>query len=129
MVGMHPLTMYATVWNAMDVIVAHGFVDRHAWVVECESTGLKSRHHWLGIVVLVPNKHIWLCRYMALVNQPLEDPTVSDAISRDVGRTFPSHSQFRDVGSVGQKALGNILHAYAALNPLVGYVQGDVFSS
>eukprot|EP00667_Euglena_gracilis_P013166 EG_transcript_13558 len=65
--------------------------------------------------------------YDRLTKLPLRTPEVDDQIARDLHRTFPNHSRFRDFESAGQKALRNVLHAYAAYNPLVGYVQGMAF--
>ena len=52
-------------------------------------------------------------------------------IERDVNRTFPHHRYFSNTeggsGEIGQKALGNVLTAYAVYNPEVGYCQGMNF--
>lgn len=66
-------------------------------------------------------------RYDALTKQPLLQSQIDDQIARDLPRTFPNHSRFRIFESPGQKALRNVLHAYAVFNPLVGYVQGMAF--
>jgi len=63
----------------------------------------------------------------ALVAAPLPDAEVEDQIARDLHRTFPTHSRFRHFRAGGQQALRNVLHAYAAYNPAVGYVQGMAF--
>jgi hypothetical protein len=55
------------------------------------------------------------------------DPEIEGLISRDLGRTFPTHSLFRESDGVGQTQLRNILQAYAAIDPEVGYVQGMGF--
>lgn len=55
------------------------------------------------------------------------DPEVESIIARDLGRTFPTHVLFRDVDGVGQTRLRDILHAYACIDPEVGYVQGMGF--
>lgn len=52
---------------------------------------------------------------------------VDSLIERDLGRTFPTHTLFRDVDGEGQNHLRNILRAYAAIDPEVGYVQGMGF--
>lgn len=57
--------------------------------------------------------------------QPLpssECPVADDIISRDIGRTFPDHPQFRD--PAGQAALWRVLHAYATTDPEVGSGRG-----
>ena len=50
--------------------------------------------------------------------------TREETISRDVGRTFPKHQQFRDSGGLGQRSLYHVLRAYSVLDPTVGYCQG-----
>jgi hypothetical protein len=47
-------------------------------------------------------------------------------IDKDLGRTYPSHPLFNvesGQGITGQKALRNVLQAYAGFNPEVGYCQ------
>jgi hypothetical protein len=51
----------------------------------------------------------------------LPDEDTRGLIERDLARTFPSHALFRDADGVGQQTLRNILHAYNALDPEVGY--------
>ena len=55
------------------------------------------------------------------------DADTEGLIERDLARTFPSHALFRDSEGVGQAQLRNILHAYCAVDPEVGYVQGMGF--
>ena len=50
--------------------------------------------------------------------------TREETISRDIGRTFPKHQQFRDCGGLGQRSLYHVLRAYSILDPAVGYCQG-----
>lgn len=64
--------------------------------------------------------------FRALMEKPL-NAELEGMIGRDLGRTFPSHLMFRDTGSAGQRHLKNILHAYASIDPEVGYVQGMGF--
>ncbi|RLN56430.1 hypothetical protein BBJ29_007971 [Phytophthora kernoviae] len=52
-----------------------------------------------------------------------------ETIARDIGRTFPRHSLFRDRSSLGQCALMNVLKAYSLHDPEVGYCQGMGFLS
>ncbi|RLN58937.1 hypothetical protein BBJ28_00022414 [Nothophytophthora sp. Chile5] len=52
-----------------------------------------------------------------------------ETIARDIGRTFPRHSLFRDRASLGQCALMNVLKAYSLHDPEVGYCQGMGFLS
>ena len=40
-------------------------------------------------------------------------------ILRDINRTFPSHSMFKDKDSIGQASLLNVLNAYAVFNKKV----------
>lgn len=54
--------------------------------------------------------------------QPQELPALAASdISKDIGRTFPSHRRF--AGPAGQEALRRVLHAYAAHDPEVAYCQ------
>lgn len=62
--------------------------------------------------------------YGALVRKPFVDPELEGVIERDLGRTFPTHVLFRQDNGSGQAILRNILHAYAVVDPEVGYVQG-----
>eukprot|EP00760_Papus_ankaliazontas_P022846 PhM_4_TR19046/c0_g1_i1/m.12592/K19944/TBC1D10; TBC1 domain family member 10 len=52
---------------------------------------------------------------------------IRDVIDRDLGRTFPTHCLFKDTDSIGQQHLKNVLYAYAACDPEVGYCQGMGF--
>ncbi|KAL7686919.1 putative ecotropic viral integration site 5 protein [Plasmopara halstedii] len=52
-----------------------------------------------------------------------------ETIARDIGRTFPKHTLFRDRSSLGQCALMNMLKAYSLHDPEVGYCQGMGFIS
>ncbi|KAF8287874.1 putative rab-like GTPase activating protein [Trypanosoma cruzi] len=65
--------------------------------------------------------------YESLYKKELADPELTNTIGRDLARTFPTHILFRDEGGVGQTFLRNVLHAYAAVDPEVGYVQGMGF--
>eukprot|EP01012_Entosiphon_sulcatum_P044598 TRINITY_DN5938_c0_g1_i1.p1 TRINITY_DN5938_c0_g1~~TRINITY_DN5938_c0_g1_i1.p1 ORF type:complete len:262 (-),score=15.09 TRINITY_DN5938_c0_g1_i1:253-1038(-) len=65
-------------------------------------------------------------RYEECLATPIDD-NLSAVIGRDLGRTFPTHCYFRQVGLTGQQRLCNVLHAYAAFNPEVGYCQGMGF--
>ncbi|KXZ51534.1 hypothetical protein GPECTOR_12g497 [Gonium pectorale] len=55
------------------------------------------------------------------------DPDVVTSIMRDLNRTFPTHIFFMDRQGPGQRALFNVLTAYARYDPGVGYVQGMGF--
>ncbi|KAK9172935.1 Rab-GTPase-TBC domain containing protein [Cryptosporidium meleagridis] len=48
-------------------------------------------------------------------------------IYRDISRTFPRHSLFRDKNNHGQNSLFSVLRAYSLYNPDVGYCQGMGF--
>lgn len=68
--------------------------------------------------------------YVKLYQKSLTEASlekVHESISRDVGRTFPRHVIFCQVNGMGQKALGNILRAYSAVDQEVGYCQGMGF--
>jgi len=45
---------------------------------------------------------------------------------KDLDRTFPSHPFFQSNG-LGWHSLKNVLSAYAAKNPEIGYCQGQNF--
>jgi hypothetical protein len=53
-----------------------------------------------------------------------QNESLEETISRDIGRTFPKHQQFRDCGGLGQRSLFHVLRAYARFDPSVGYCQG-----
>jgi hypothetical protein len=61
--------------------------------------------------------------YKELLMGTAEEP--DKVISRDIDRTFPSHSLFKEKGGPGQRMLFNVLHAYAVHNPVIGYCQGN----
>ena len=48
-------------------------------------------------------------------------------IRRDIARTFPTHSLFRDKEGVGQETLFNVIKAYSLYDTEVGYCQGSPF--
>jgi len=56
-------------------------------------------------------------------------PITSDYITifKDIDRTFPNHTLYKDRYSTGQKSLYKILSAYSKFNTNVGYVQGMGF--
>ena len=47
------------------------------------------------------------------------------AIRRDLSRTFPEHSFFKERDGVGQESLFNVLKAYSVHDKEVGYCQGS----
>jgi TBC1 domain family member 10 len=61
--------------------------------------------------------------YAALLSKKLPQDT-HDYIANDTGRTLPSHPLFNTKEAGGQQALHNVLHAYATIDPEVGYCQG-----
>ncbi|ORZ09824.1 rab-GTPase-TBC domain-domain-containing protein [Absidia repens] len=48
-------------------------------------------------------------------------------IQRDLARTFPDHTYFKDQGGVGQEGLYNVIRAYSVYDTEVGYCQGLAF--
>jgi len=56
----------------------------------------------------------------------LEDENL---ILRDIDRTFPKHTFFKDKYGLGQRSLFNVLRAFAKFNIKTGYVQGMGFIS
>lgn len=50
-----------------------------------------------------------------------------EQINKDIGRTFTTHKYFVDAGGPGQRALADVLHAYACYDTKVGYCQGMGF--
>ncbi|EAN78273.1 GTPase activating protein, putative [Trypanosoma brucei brucei TREU927] len=65
--------------------------------------------------------------YDCLRLKDISDEGLKGTISRDLPRTFPKHVLFREEGGIGQTFLRNVLHAYANIDPEVGYVQGMAF--
>lgn len=51
------------------------------------------------------------------------------AIQRDLARTFPEHSFFKERDGLGQESLLNVLKAYSVFDREVGYCQGSPFIS
>ena len=51
------------------------------------------------------------------------------AIQRDLARTFPEHSFFKERDGLGQESLLNVLKAYSVYDREVGYCQGSPFIS
>ncbi|BGP57270.1 GTPase-activating protein [Rhodotorula sphaerocarpa] len=49
------------------------------------------------------------------------------SIARDLNRTFPKHTYFKDAGGVGQENLFNVVKAYSIYDDEVGYTQGLQF--
>ena len=64
--------------------------------------------------------------YWNLTRVPIRND-MSDVISRDLGRTFPTHCLFRDSATIGQTSLRRVLHAYCAFDEELGYCQGMGF--
>lgn len=62
--------------------------------------------------------------YEQLVLQPSSS---EHDIIRDIGRTFPAHVAYQQRNGAGQRALYNVLKAYAVYDKEVGYVQGMGF--
>ncbi|XP_022788464.1 EVI5-like protein isoform X2 [Stylophora pistillata] len=48
-------------------------------------------------------------------------------IKRDIARTFPDHSFFKDKDGIGQGTLYNVIKAYSVWDKEVGYCQGSAF--
>lgn len=55
------------------------------------------------------------------------DERADTEILRDLGRTFPGHALLQQRQGPGQRSLFQVLRAYRALDPEVGYVQGMAF--
>lgn len=49
---------------------------------------------------------------------------IYDVIERDIARSYPDHTQFKDENGQGQRDLRDVLKAYSQYNPQVGYCQG-----
>ena len=60
--------------------------------------------------------------YPILLSRTL-DPKLADEIKRDLHRTLPQHSMFRNTSGIGQKKLFEVLKCYALYNPKQGYSQ------
>ncbi|XP_023932514.1 EVI5-like protein isoform X2 [Lingula anatina] len=48
-------------------------------------------------------------------------------IKRDIARTYPEHSLFKDKDGLGQESLFNVMKAYSIVDREVGYCQGSCF--
>ncbi|XP_075800609.1 ecotropic viral integration site 5 protein homolog isoform X5 [Microtus pennsylvanicus] len=48
-------------------------------------------------------------------------------IRRDIARTYPEHSFFKEKDSLGQEVLFNVMKAYSLVDREVGYCQGSAF--
>jgi hypothetical protein len=62
--------------------------------------------------------------YLELMEQP--SPSEKQ-IQRDIARTFPQHSFFKDQDGVGQESLFHVVKAYSLYDREVGYCQGSSF--
>jgi hypothetical protein len=65
--------------------------------------------------------------YTNLLNDEESDLETESVILRDIDRTFPKHSFFKDKYGLGQRSLFNVLRAYSKFNKDTGYVQGMGF--
>ncbi|KAI8382426.1 rab-GTPase-TBC domain-containing protein [Blakeslea trispora] len=63
-------------------------------------------------------------RYMNLLK--LDSP-YDKMIQRDLARTFPGHTYFKDTDGQGQEGLYNVVRAYSSYDNEVGYCQGLAF--
>lgn len=91
--------------------------------------GIPSRLRGVAWQLLV-GSHVKLQEHAGVYHQLLlktPDADTEGLIERDLARTFPSHQLFRDTQGIGQQALRNVLFAYNAIDPEVGYVQGMGF--
>lgn len=63
--------------------------------------------------------------YLDLVQRPLQSTVVRDQIRADLPRTFPDNCHFDSSRPDNMQAgLYNVLHAFALVNPGIGYCQG-----
>lgn len=65
--------------------------------------------------------------YNDLVNDEESDLETESVILRDIDRTFPKHTFFKEKYGLGQRSLFNVLRAYSKFNTDTGYVQGMGF--
>ncbi|KAH9260789.1 hypothetical protein BASA81_001256 [Batrachochytrium salamandrivorans] len=83
---------------------------------------------WAGriapTVVAAPAESLLDSKSKLLLSGP-EGAKIYDAISKDLGRTLPTHLFFR--GELGQQALERVLCAYANVDREVGFTQGMSF--
>ncbi|ESL05886.1 rab-like GTPase activating protein [Trypanosoma rangeli SC58] len=105
---------------------------RHALLKERCRKGIPARFRGVAWQLLLgSHKHLLdpaiQGTYASLCNKELADEELTQVIGRDLARTFPTHILFREEGGVGQTFLRNVLHAYACIDPEVGYVQGMGF--
>ncbi|RNF05532.1 rab-like GTPase activating protein [Trypanosoma rangeli] len=105
---------------------------RHALLKERCRKGIPARFRGVAWQLLLGSHKQMLDpairgTYASLYNKELADEELAQVIERDLARTFPTHILFREEGGVGQTFLRNVLHAYACIDPEVGYVQGMGF--
>lgn len=53
-----------------------------------------------------------------------ESSPYENMIGKDIGRSFPGHSMFRDPDGDGQRMLGRVLKCYSLYDEKIGYCQG-----
>jgi hypothetical protein len=63
-------------------------------------------------------------KYPSLIT---ETSPFEKSIQRDLARTFPDHSFFKDKDGPGQESLLNMMKAYSLYDREVGYCQGSLF--
>ena len=94
----------------------------------CSRTHKKANHGDVASAPAASSNSSSTARTATPPNRPTTPNNVretrEETISRDVGRTFPKHQQFRDSGGLGQRSLYHVLRAYSVLDPKVGYCQG-----
>lgn len=66
------------------------------------------------------------CAYVRNLNKSIDEEVLSE-IEKDIHRTFPGHRTLSS--KTGQRAMANVLRAYASFDPEVGYSQGMNFLS
>ncbi|XP_041974583.1 rab GTPase-activating protein 1-like isoform X2 [Aricia agestis] len=78
---------------------------------------------WLRLAAVDQNDSL-MDTYRTLITK---DCPFEAVIQRDIARTFPAHSLFREAGGLGQDALLRLARAYAVHDAEVGYCQGLSF--
>lgn len=65
-----------------------------------------------------------VAKYMDLLKLP---SPYDKMIQRDLARTFPGHTYFKETDGQGQEGLYNVVRAYSLYDKEVGYCQGLAF--
>eukprot|EP00669_Euglena_mutabilis_P004491 TRINITY_DN15827_c0_g1_i2.p1 TRINITY_DN15827_c0_g1~~TRINITY_DN15827_c0_g1_i2.p1 ORF type:complete len:463 (+),score=86.91 TRINITY_DN15827_c0_g1_i2:49-1389(+) len=115
--------MYLKVWRSLKKFREAREAKLKSWVrkgIPPECKGRAWQFLSGSVKTKVPGK------FNQLVDAPIAD-TIVTAIAIDLPRTFPKNPHFQQASE--RERIRRVLHAYAAFDPAVGYVQGMAFVS